>query len=243
LDLCNRGPLVNRPSIPEEDDVTPQVAQQPPQKGCHMHRGKVGWLKRDIQPHVLALGRHGEGGQRRDAIVFVAVEDDGRLSRRRPGPTTRGDEQKAALIEEREMGAKSSGFFLWPATCSASNAQSLVRRAGWPGVPAPDSSNASFARPSTRARGDSAPGTPTIASWPCASRSRARGESRRPWPLSARVAAMVDIVGPRACTANPVPAWRPRPPRRRSPKPAATATLILPCLHSAHDLTQAQPLR
>jgi hypothetical protein len=158
----------------------------------------------------------------------VAGEDDRCLARRRPGPTTRGHEQNAALVEEREMGAKSSGVFLWPATGRASSASLLVRCAGWPGVPAPDCSNASSARPSTRARGDSTPGTPTLPPWPCASRSRARWESHRPWPLSATVAAIVGIVGPSACAAGPEPAWRPRQPRRRSPKPVATATPSLP---------------
>jgi hypothetical protein len=42
--------------------------------------------------------------------MFVVVADDGRVPRGRPGAAARGHEQKAALIQEGEVGAK-SGFF------------------------------------------------------------------------------------------------------------------------------------
>jgi hypothetical protein len=112
-DLADEQWTIIEPLIPEEDDVAPQVAQKLPQKGSHVHRSAVDRLDGNIQPHVLTLGRHREAGQRRDAVMFVAVEDVRRLSLRRPGPMTRGDEQKAARVDEREMGAKSSGFFFW----------------------------------------------------------------------------------------------------------------------------------
>src|SRR5262245_39463742 len=160
--------------------------------------------------------------------MFGAREDDRRLALRRPGPTTRGDEQKAAFVEEREMGAKSSDLFLWLATGSASSGRSPVRRAGGHGVPVPDNSTASSATPSTRARGDSVLGTPARSPWPCASRSRARSGSHTPWPLAATVAARARLVARSACAAGRELAWQPRPPRPPAPTPAAIGTPLPP---------------
>ncbi len=69
-------------------------------------------LKTSVQTDVLALGRNGERRQCRDFFVLIAVTDDGRLALKSPGSTPRRNEQKAAFIEENEVGTKSSGFFL-----------------------------------------------------------------------------------------------------------------------------------
>src|SRR6266540_1448305 len=139
--------------------MPPQRAQERPQKVRDVDGFEVMRLKADVQVHVLALRRDGEDSQRRDPIRLVVVRDDGCMPHGRPGPTMGRDKQKAALIQEREMGAKSLCFFLSRAMCSASSAPWPGRRAGSPGVRAPDTSNPSDARASRGARGDSAPQT------------------------------------------------------------------------------------
>jgi hypothetical protein len=208
--------------------MAPQVLQEPPQKVSHVHGGEVGRLEADIHPHVLALRGHGEGSQRRDAVMFVTVQDDWRLSSGCPRPPTRGDEQKAALIEKCQVGAKSSGFFLSPATCSASSAQSPARRAGWPDAPAPDSSSLSCVTLSRHGRGGSARQNVPEPRRRCAVRSTARWRNHAPWPPAIRCAPAVRIAGPSVCAAARAQVWGPKPPRPLSARLAAIGTQSLP---------------
>jgi hypothetical protein len=79
------------------------------------------------------------------------VVEEGRLPRRCPRPLAHGDKQKAALIQEDEMSAKSSGYFLSPAMCSASNWPSPAYPAGGGATPAPDNSGSGVVRSSRHA--------------------------------------------------------------------------------------------
>jgi hypothetical protein len=160
--------------------------------------------------------------------MFVTVQDDRRLPRGCPRPPTRGDEQKTALVEERQMGAKSSGFFLSLASCSASNAQSPARRAGWPGAPAPDSSSLSRVIPSRRVRDGSARQNAPESRRRCAVGSTARWRSHAPWPPATRCAPAVRLTGPSVCAAARAQVWGPRPPRPPSARLAAIGKQRLP---------------
>jgi hypothetical protein len=66
------------------------VAQQPLQKGHHVHGSEVGRLAADIQSHVLALWRHREEGQGRVERELRVLHDLCPISCTRPnvnGPT------------------------------------------------------------------------------------------------------------------------------------------------------------
>src|SRR6266487_1287409 len=179
-------PAVNRAAVPQQDDGAPEMPQERTKEVGHIDRLEVTWLEADVQPQMLALGGHREGGQGRDPVMLIVVADDGRVPRGRPGAAAGRNEQKAALIQEGEVGPKSSGFFLWPAICSAASGQWPARRVGWPGLRAPDNSSRSDARASRRVPGDSAPQSAPGSPPRSAVRSTARWQTHGPWPPGAR---------------------------------------------------------
>jgi len=134
--------------------VAAQVSQESAKKVGHVKGLEIILLKANVQTHVLALHRNAERRQRRDFVVLIAVANDGRLALTSPGATPRGNEQKAAFIEENEVGTKFSGFFLYLATCSASNVRLLSRRAGSHGARAPGNSSPRGVVFSRRGRGE-----------------------------------------------------------------------------------------
>lgn len=112
--------------------------------------------------------------------MLVVVPHDRRLSSRIPSPTARWDEHEAALIEEGNVGATSSRFFLLRATCAASSARWRPRRAELLGALAPDNSNHTIEGRATDGSGDSGHQTPCGSAWRSVSRSIARWETRGP---------------------------------------------------------------
>jgi hypothetical protein len=107
LHCRDRRPPVNRALIPQQDDMTSQMVQERPQKVGHVHGGEVVRLKPDVQAPMLPVRRDSERRQRRDPIVFVGVADERRLPLRCPRAPARRDKEKAALIQEGQMGPKS----------------------------------------------------------------------------------------------------------------------------------------
>jgi hypothetical protein len=223
--LDGRAPM-NRAAIPEQDDGSPEMPQKRPQERGHIEGLEVVRLKADVQAQVLAFGRDRQGRQRRNPIVLVIVGEDRCVPHGRPGPATGRDEQKAALIQESEMGPKSSGFFLWPAMCSASSARWPARSVGWLAAPAPDSSTPSGVRASRRARDDSAPQSAPESPPRCAAGSTARWRTHGFGPPGATAAPTAYTARWSICTAARVLVGGPRPLRRPRPRPAATDKLI-----------------
>ena len=140
-ELADCRPLVDSALVPQQDDVPGQVAQKSPEELGHVGSLEVILLEPDIQAHAVPAGRDGERSQRRDAIMLIAVANDRSLTPQAPSAAAGGYEQKPALIQEYEMGAKSSGLFLYAASGSASTERWRPRRAGWPGAREPGNSN------------------------------------------------------------------------------------------------------
>jgi hypothetical protein len=104
--------FVNPAAIPEQDDMSPKVLEQQAQEWGHVYGLEVVLLEAGVQAHAGASGRHRERRNGRDPVVLIVVPDDGRMSPRAPSPATRRDQHETALIQEGDVGAKSSGFFL-----------------------------------------------------------------------------------------------------------------------------------
>jgi hypothetical protein len=64
------------------------------------------------------------------------VSKDRGTADRRPSLAHVRNEEEAAFVEEDEMGPKSLGFFLTPATPASSSVRWLARFSAWPGAPA-----------------------------------------------------------------------------------------------------------
>jgi hypothetical protein len=95
--LLERGDcrsLVERASIPEEHDLTPQMAPQGSHQARHVHGLEVVDLDAEIPAHRLALGGYCQGRQGREAVLRVGGGEDRRVTRRGPGSPPRGNKQK-----------------------------------------------------------------------------------------------------------------------------------------------------
>ena len=135
--LSNDRPLMDLALVPHQDDRPGHMLQEAPQDRPHVDGLEVLVLKRDIDTDPLADRADGKDSQRRDAVVPVVVVDHRRFALGPPGSPARGDEQKAAFIQEGQMGPKSSRVFLYAASDSASNGRWPPRRAAWPAIPEP----------------------------------------------------------------------------------------------------------
>ncbi len=123
-DLCDERSPVNPTSIPEQNDNSAKMTQKSSEEPGHMGRLEVLLLEANVETHVLSLNRYSEGAEHWDAVMSVEVSENGCCTAESPRPTPGRYEQKAALIKEGNVGAKSSGsFFLLPATGVSSNAR------------------------------------------------------------------------------------------------------------------------
>jgi hypothetical protein len=115
-------PPVHRAAVPAQEERTPEMAQARAQALRDVDSLEGLRLPVEVQAQLLPRRRHGEGGQGREAVMFVAVRDAWRLSGGSPGAAPGGDAPKAALIQEDQMGAQALDVFLSPAIGSASRA-------------------------------------------------------------------------------------------------------------------------
>lgn len=127
---------VDGTAIPEKKDGAAEMLEHIAEEGLHLRSGDIARVKVDEQSHALAFRRDGNCGDGGNPVTLVAVTVNWRLARGRPCLSNIGDEQKSALIEEREMGPKFLRFFLYVAMFSFSNVQWQSRPVGWRDAPA-----------------------------------------------------------------------------------------------------------
>lgn len=102
---------MNGATVPEQIDGAPQMAKQVLEEGTDVEAAEIARTTPEIECHAPPLGRDGQPATDREAIVPIAMADAWGLALGRPGAADVGDEQKPTLIDEREMGATSSGVF------------------------------------------------------------------------------------------------------------------------------------
>jgi len=175
------------------------------QEGPDVEAGEIVGATAEIEGQPPPLGRHRHPTADREAVMAVAVAQTGRLAFRRPGPAHGGDQQKAALIDEDEMGATSCGVFLSAASRAASTGRWRPRPVPRRGARASGNSSRGRSAPSRRGWGDSESRTLGESLRRSARASRHRSGS----PLSAGPApgaSRVSAFGPRT-GAGVVRAW------------------------------------
>ena len=128
--------LVDGAAVPEQHRWPPQMTKQVPQESDDLHAGDVLAVETEVKPKALASGGYREGGDCGNAIPPIAVPEYGGLPDRCPGLADVRDEEKSAFVEECEVGTKSFGFFLYPATRVSSSGRWLSRPFVWLDVPA-----------------------------------------------------------------------------------------------------------
>ena len=97
--------------VPRQDDRPGEAGKNSSQERGHMHGLEVVLLEAGTQADVPVDLADGDGVQRRNAVILAAVGHNRRSAFRTPGSTSRWNEQKAALIQEGQMGPKASSLF------------------------------------------------------------------------------------------------------------------------------------
>jgi len=118
---------VDGSAIPQQDDRPTKVSQEVLYKPFDIPVSEVMRTKLHVEPNVPVLRRNAEGANGGDPVLLEPVIKMRRLPFGCPCTSHIGDEQKAALIEENQMGAKFCGFFLCEAIRCASNEGWLFR--------------------------------------------------------------------------------------------------------------------
>ncbi len=128
--------LVDGSTIPEQDHRSPKMVQEVAQKPDNLHARDVDPVELHIESQPLIPWGYREAGDGGDPIPPITVVQEGCSSHRCPGLTDVGDEQEPALVEESQMGLKSSGFFLYGASSASSSVRWPLGPSGSPVVPA-----------------------------------------------------------------------------------------------------------
>jgi hypothetical protein len=90
-DFPNPFSFVNAGVVPDHDDVPAEVAQQVPEEFADLVVPDVGLVALEVQADPPTPGSKGEARDHGDAIMPVAMMNEGRLSARSPGLSHRGD--------------------------------------------------------------------------------------------------------------------------------------------------------
>ena len=94
-DFSDPFSLVDAGVVPDHDDGPAEMAQQVPEKIAHLVVPDILRVALEVQADTPAAGSNGDSRDHRDAIMPVAMTDEGRLPARRPGLSNRGDQEEA----------------------------------------------------------------------------------------------------------------------------------------------------
>jgi len=136
-DLPNSVSFVNAGVVPDHDDMPPEMAQQVPEERTDLVVPDVLRVALEVQANAPTPGRKREARDHGDAIMPVAMMDDGRLTAGSPGLSHRGDQEEARLIDEDDVGTQprsvffTRGQFLRFQQSMPSSSRSKARRSGF----------------------------------------------------------------------------------------------------------------
>ena len=136
-DLPNPFSFVTAGVVPDHDDVPAEVAQQVPEELAHLVMPDVLRAALEVQANAPTPGSKRDTRDHGDAIMSVAMMDDGRLAAGSPSLSHRGDQEEARLVGEDDVGTqpRSVSFtrnqFLRFQRSMASSSRSRARRSGF----------------------------------------------------------------------------------------------------------------
>jgi len=170
-ELLDDDAPVDSAAIPEQHNRSAQVAQEVTQEADDLHPGNIGAVETEVKSKPLARWRDGDSRNGRNPLPAVAVSEDRGMADRRPGLAHVRDEEKSAFVEEYEMGPKSLGFFLTPATAASSTVRWLARFSAWLGAPASATSTLDPSSLATHDRSDTESRNVSRSAWQFAAES------------------------------------------------------------------------
>jgi hypothetical protein len=107
-DFSNPFSFVNARVVPEDEDVPAKVMQQVPEKFADLVVSEIVRVASEVQADAPTLGSNGDARNHGDAIMSVAMMNEGRFSARSPGLSHRGNQEEARLVDEDDVGCISS---------------------------------------------------------------------------------------------------------------------------------------
>ncbi len=110
-DFPNRFSFVDAGVVPDHDDVPAEVAQQVPEEFADLVVADVLRVALEVQADAPTPGSQGDARDHGDAIMPVAMMNDGRLAARSPGLSHRGDQEEARLVDEDDVGTQPRSVF------------------------------------------------------------------------------------------------------------------------------------
>ena len=110
-DFPDRFSLVNAGVVPDHEDVPAEVAQQVPKEFADLAVSDVRGVALEVQADAPTPGCQGDARDHGDAIMPVAMVNQGRLSARSPGLSHRGDQEEARLVDEDDVGTQPRSVF------------------------------------------------------------------------------------------------------------------------------------
>jgi len=162
---------VDGAAIPQQHNRCAQMPEEVAQKGDDLHPRDVGGMEAKVKSKPLSRWGDSDSGDGRNPLPPVAVSEDGGTADRRPGLAHVRNKEESAFVEEYEMGAKSLGFFLSPATDASSSVRWLARLSVWPGAPASATSIRDPSSPATHGQGDTESRNVSRSAWQFAAES------------------------------------------------------------------------
>jgi hypothetical protein len=133
-------PSMDQAPIPQQNDRTTQMTEQPSKKSDDLVRLDVLGMNPEKQPAPAFLRGECQRRNHRHPISPIKMFKDGRLAPGSPRPNDMRKQEKAAFIQKDQMGATCQSFFLWPASGLFSSLLWSLRRVPAPDVPASGSS-------------------------------------------------------------------------------------------------------
>ncbi len=136
-DFSNPFSFVNARVVPDDEDVPAKMAQQMPKKFADLVVSDVVRIAPEVQADAPTSGSNGDARNHGDAIMPVAMMIDGRLTARSPGLSHRGNQEKARLVDENDVGTQprsvffTRGQFLRFQRSMTSSSRSSARRSGF----------------------------------------------------------------------------------------------------------------
>ena len=110
-DFSNPFSFVNARVVPDEEDVTAKMAQQVPEKLTDFVVSDVLRVAPEVQADALPPRSDGDARNHGDAIMPVAMMNDGGLAARSPGLSHRGNQEEARLVDEDDVGTQPRSVF------------------------------------------------------------------------------------------------------------------------------------
>jgi len=136
-DFPNPFSFVNAGVVPNHDDVSAEVAQQVPEELADLVVPDVLGVALKVQADALTPGSQGDARDHGDAIMPVAMMNDGRLAAGSPGLSYRRDQEEARLVDEDDVGTQPRSVFSTLGQVRrfqrsmASSSRSSARRSGF----------------------------------------------------------------------------------------------------------------